>query len=286
MYAITGASGQLGRLVVEELLKTVPAEHVVALVRDTAKAADLAGRGVEVREADYDRPNTLYQALAGARRILLISSNAVGVRAAQHQAVIEAAKSADVELLAYTSILHADATPARLAGEHKATEDAIAASGVPATILRNGWYTENHLMGLQPALEHGAMMGAAGDGRFSSAARVDYAIAAARVLTGEGHAGTIYELAGDEAYTYVEFAAELSRQAGKPVAYRDLSETEYKGVLIGAGLSEDLADVLANEDDVARADTLFDDSGTLSRLIGRATTPMPVSIANALTSIR
>jgi NAD(P)H dehydrogenase (quinone) len=284
MYAVTAATGQLGRLVVDELLKTVPANRIVAAARDPAKAADIAAKGVAVREADYDRPDTLRAAFEGVRRVLLISSSAVGVRARQHGAAIDAAKAAGVELLAYTSMLHADATPARLALEHKATEDAIRAAGLPAAILRNGWYTENHLMGLQAALEHGAMVGAAGDGRFSSAARADYAAAAAAVLTAEGQAGRVYELAGDESYTLAEFAAELSRRAGREVAYRDLSEADYKGVLLGIGLPEALADVIANEDEVARGDTLRDDARALSRLIGRPTTPMADTVAAAVSA--
>lgn len=164
MYAITAAAGQLGRVVIDELLKTVPADRIVAGVRNPAKAADIAAKGVQVREADYDRPDTLRTAFEGVRRVLLISSDAVGTRAAQHRAAIDAAKAADVDLLAYTSMLRADATPAKLALEHKQTEDAIAASGISAAILRNGWYTENHLLALHPALQHGAMMGAAGEG--------------------------------------------------------------------------------------------------------------------------
>ena len=285
MYAVTAATGQLGRLVIDELLKTVPGTQIVAAVRDPAKAADLAEKGVHVREADYDRPDTLRSAFEGVTRVLLISSSAVGVRAKQHQAAIDAAKAARVELLAYTSMLHADRTPARLAAEHKATEDAIGASGVPAALLRNGWYTENHLLGLQPALEHGAMVGAAGEGRFSSAARADYAAAAAAVLTAENQAGQIYELAGDGAYTLAEFAAELSQQAGKPVAYQDLSESDYKGVLLGAGLPEPLADALADEDQAARGDVLLDDGRALSRLIGRPTTPMRDTVAAAVRSV-
>ncbi len=281
-YAVTGATGQLGRLVVDELVQVVHTSQVVAAVRTPAKAADLAARGVQVREADYGRPDTLRSAFAGVDRVLLISSSEVGIREAQHRAAIEAAAAAGVELLAYTSILHADTTPAKLAAEHRATERAIAASGVPAVILRNGWYTENHLMGLEAVLEHGAMVGAAGDGRFASAARADYAAAAARVLTADGQPGKLYELAGDAAYTLAAFAAELSYQAGRPVAYRDLSEADYKGVLVGAGLPEALADVLADEDHVARGDTLYDDSGTLSRLIGRPTTPMRDTVASTL----
>ena len=285
MYAITGATGQLGRLVVNGLLETVPADQIVAAVRDPAKAKDLAARNVVVREADYDRPDTLRATLDGVRRVLLISSSEVGVRLVQHRAVIDAAEAAGVELLAYTSILHADTTPAKLASEHRATEEAIVASGIPAAILRNGWYTENHLVALQSTLAHGAMVGAAGDGRFSSAARADYALAAAKVLTAESQAGNVYELAGDEAYTYADFAAELSRQAGKPVAYRDLPEADYKQVLLGAGLPEPLADALADEDAVARGDTLFDASRTLSGLIGRSTTPMPNTVTAALAAI-
>lgn len=286
MYAITGATGQLGRLVIDELLRTLPADRIVAAVRDPAKAEDLAALGIQMRQADYDRPDTLGAALQGVRRVLLISSDAVGVRACQHQAVIDAAKAAGVELLAYTSILHADTTPARLAAEHKATEEAIAASSIPAALLRNGWYMENHLMALQPALEHGTMVGAAGEGRFSSAARADFAAGAAAVLTADGQAGRIYELAGDEAYTLAEFAAELSHQSGKPIVYRDLSEADYKGVLLGAGLPEPLADALANEDDVARGDTLLDDGRALRRLIGRPTTPMRETIVAALRASR
>ncbi len=282
MYAVTAATGQLGRHVIEELLDIVPAGQVVAAVRSPAKAADLAAKGVQIREADYERPDTLRTAFEGVDRVLLISSDAVGVRARQHQAAIDAAKTAGVQLLAYTSMLHAGTTPARLAAEHKATEDAIAASGLPAAILRNGWYVENHLMGLSQALEHGAMVGAAGDGRFSAAARADYAAAAARVLTADDQAGRVYELAGDEAYTLAEFAAELSRQVGRPIAYRDLSEADYKGVLLGAGLLEPLADVLADEDHVSRNDTLLDDGRALSSLIGRPTTPMRDVIAAAL----
>ena len=282
MYAITGATGQLGRLVVDALLRRVPADQVVALVRDPAKADDFRAMGVAVREADYDRPETLRSALEGVDRVLLISSDAVGIRARQHQAVIDAADAAGVELLAYTSMLHADATPAKLAAEHKATEDAIAASGLPAAILRNGWYTENHLMGLSQALEHGAMVGAAGEGRFSSAARADYAEAAAVVLTSDEQAGQVYELAGDRSYTLPEFAAELSRQAGRPIAYRDLSQADYKQVLLGAGLPEPLADALSDEDAVSRRDTLLDEGCALGRLIGRPTTPMPETIAAAL----
>ncbi len=282
MYAITGATGQLGRLVIDVLLKTVPAYRIVAGVRNPAKARDLADRGVIVREADYDRPDTLPTALAGVDKLLLISSTDVSGRLPKHRAVIEAAQRAGVSLIAYTSMLHADTSPARLAVEHRQTEEVIATSGLPAVILRNGWYTENHLLALPAALEHGAFVGAAGVGRFSSAARKDYAEAAAVALTADGHAGKIYELAADQAFTLAELAAEVSRQSGKSVVYSDLSQAAFEGVLTGAGLSADLAALLADADAAAARGALFDDGGALGRLIGRPTTPLASLVASAL----
>lgn len=282
MYAITGATGQLGRRVVDVLLRTVPPDQIVAAVRTPGKAHDLAAKGLHVREADYSRPDTLVTAFAGVERVLLISSSEVGGRLPQHKAVIDAAKAAGVSLLAYTSILHCDSTPARLATEHRATEEAIMASGLPAVILRNGWYTENKLLGLPVVLQHGAMVGSAGAGRFSAASREDFAEAAAVALCSDDQAGKVYELAGDKAFTMAEFAAMVSRAAGKPVAYADLPEAEYKAILTGAGLPGELAAILADADAVAAADTLFDDSHDLSRLIGRPTTPFADTIAAAV----
>jgi NAD(P)H dehydrogenase (quinone) len=284
MYAVTGASGQLGRLVIEALLKTVSADRIVAAVRSPAKASDLAERGVIVREADYSRPDTLGPALAGVDKLLLISSTEVRGRLPRHQAVIEAAKAAGVSLIAYTSMLHADTSPAMLAIEHRQTEEVIAASGLPAVILRNGWYTENHLMALSAALARGAFVGAAKHGRFSSAARQDYAEAAAVVLASEGHAGKTYELAADQAFTLAELAAEVSRQSGKRVGYNDLSEVAFTDVLTSAGLPADLAAVLADADAAASRGALFDDGGALGRLIGHPTTPMESIVATALRS--
>ncbi len=282
MYAVTGATGHLGRLVIEALLKTIPANRIVAAVRNPAKASDLAERGLIVREADYSRPDTLGPALAGVEKLLLISSTEVSGRLPRHRAVIEAAKANRVSLIAYTSMLHADTSPARLAIEHRQTEEVIAASGLPAVILRNGWYTENHLMALPAALEHGAFVGAAKDGRFSSAARQDYAEAAAVVLATGGHAGKTYELAADQAFTLAELAAEVSRQSGKAVVYNDLSEVAYRDVLTGAGLPADLAALLADADAAASHGALFDDGGALGRLIGRPTTSMQSLVAAAL----
>lgn len=282
VYAVTGATGQLGRLVIDALLKTVPADKIVAAVRNPSKARDLAERGVVVREADYDRPETLAAALAGVDKLLLISSTEVSGRLPKHQAVIDAAARAGVSLLAYTSMLQADTSVATLAVEHWQTEEAIVASGVPAVMLRNAWYMENHLLPLAPALEHGAFIGAAGEGRFSSAARKDYADAAVVVLTTDGHAGRTYELAADHAFTLTEFAAEVSRQSGKTVAYNDLSEAAYAEALTGAGLPADLAALLASADAAAAGGALFDDGGALSRLIGRPTIPMGSLVAAAL----
>lgn len=283
MIVITGASGQLGRLVIAQLLETVPASRLVAAVRDPAKVADLAAKGVQVRQADYSQPATLDRAFEGAEKVLLISSSEVGQRVTQHQAVIEAAKRAGVKLLAYTSVLHADTSALGLAEEHRQTEAALAQSGVPAVVLRNGWYHENYTAGVAHAVANGAHFGSAGEGRISSAARADYARAAAVVLTAaEDQAGKVYELAGDESYTLKEFAAQIAEQSGKPVIYTDLPEADYKGALLQAGLPEFVAELLANSDTAAAKGALFDSSRQLSRLIGRPTTPLASSIAEAL----
>ncbi|MFF0952870.1 SDR family oxidoreductase [Rhizobium leguminosarum] len=282
MYAVTGASGQLGHLVIDALLKTVKPDHVVALVRDPAKLGDLAARGVVVRAFDYNAPATLVPALEGVGRLLLISSSEVGSRLAQHRAVIDAAKTAGVGYIAYTSILHADTNPMNLAIEHRATEAAIAASGLPHAILRNSWYTENYAMSAAPAVEHGAFLGSAGDGRISSASREDYADAAAAVLADGSVETRIFELAGDDAYTLTEFAAAIGDISGRPVIYKDLPEADYRGVLESVGLPAPIADMLAESDAKAVHDTLFDDSRALSTLIGRPTTPWRATLEAAL----
>ncbi len=278
MIGVTGASGQLGRLVIEELLGDVPADQVVALVRDPAKVSDLAARGVQVRAADYNRPETLDAALAGLDKLLLISSSEVGQRAPQHRNVIDAAKQAGVKLLAYTSILHADSSPLGLAAEHQQTEAAIKASGLPAVILRNSWYSENYLAAVPVALEHGVVLGSAGDGRIASAPRADYAAAAAAVLLADNQAGKIYELAGDTSYTLNELAAMIAEHSGKPVQYQNLPEEAYKGALMEAGFPEPFAALLADSDVGASKGGLFDDSHQLSQLIGRSTVPMSDSV--------
>jgi NAD(P)H dehydrogenase (quinone) len=282
MIAITGASGQLGRLVIDHLLKKTPVSELVAVVRNPAKAADLAERGITVRQAEYTDPAALESAFAGVQRVLLVSSSELGQRAVQHANVIEAAKAAGVKLLAYTSVLRADDSPLGLAAEHRQTEAYLNDSGVPFVILRNGWYTENYTASIPAALANGAFVGSAGTGRISSAGRTDYAEAAAEVLTGSPEAGRIFELAGDESYTLAELAAEISRQSGMEVPYLDLPEAEYRKILIGAGLPEGLADLLASSDVSASEGALFDDGRQLSKLLGRPTTPLADSVRKAL----
>lgn len=282
MIAITGATGQLGRLVLDALLQRVPANELIALVRDPAKARDLATRGVAIRRADYNAPDTLREALAGVERLLLISSNELGQRTAQHRAVIQAAKAAGVKLLAYTSVLRADTSVLGLAVEHRDTEAALAASGVPGVLLRNGWYSENYAAGIPAATAHGAMLGCAQQGRIASASRADYALAAAVVLTSEGQAGKVYELAGDNAYTLDQLAAEIGTQAGKDVVYKDLSQQAYREALLGFGLPEGLAGLLSDSDAGAAQGALFDDSKALSQLISRPTTPIAQTVRDAL----
>jgi NAD(P)H dehydrogenase (quinone) len=282
MIAITGATGQLGRLVIQNLLNTVPASQIVAAVRSPEKAADLAALGVQVRQADYAQPATLDAAFQGVDKLLLISSSEVGQRAPQHAAVIAAAQKAGVKLLAYTSILRADSSPLGLAAEHKETEAMLRASGLPHVLLRNGWYTENYTGSVPAALQYDAVMGSAKDGRIASAARADYAAAAAAVLTKEGQAGQVYELAGDNAYTLAELAAEIAKQSGKPVVYNDLPEADYKAALVQVGLPEGFAALLADSDVGASKGALFDDSHQLSQLIGRPTTPLAEVVKTAL----
>lgn len=281
MFAVTGASGQLGRLVIDALLNRVAPGEIVALVRAPDSVSDLAAKGVQVRAFDYDAPDTLAPALAGVSRLLLISGNAVGSRVPQHGAVIGAAKAAGVALIAYTSILNAEHSPMLLAAEHKATEALLAASGLDTALLRNGWYTENYLMGAGAAVEHGVLLGSSDDGIISAAARADYAEAAATVLV-RGLTGTL-ELAGDVGFTQAELAAALAEISGKPVLYRNLPQTDYAAVLEQVGLPGPFAAILADSDARAGEGALFDASGTLSQLIGRPTTPWRETIAAGLT---
>lgn len=283
MIAITGATGQLGQHVIENLLKTVPASQIVAIVRNPAKATALSQQGITVRQADYSDEAAFTQALQGVDKLLLISSSEVGQRAAQHRNVINAAKAAKVKFIAYTSLLHADRSPLALHVEHVDTEKMLADSGIAYALLRNGWYTENYLASAPAALEHGVFIGAAGEGRIASATRADYATAAAQVISTEGHAGKVYELAGDESWTLSQLAAELSKQSGKPVVYQNMSEADFAAALKSVGLPAGLAEMLADSDIGASKGGLFDDSHTLSKLIGRPTTSLADSINAILT---
>lgn len=283
MFAVTGANGQLGRLVIRQLIaRGVPPAQIAALVRRPAQAGELSALGVQLREADYDRPATLAAALAGVTRLLLISSSEVGRRASQHQAVVDAAQAAGVGFVAYTSLLRADTSPLALAAEHLATEAALRASGLPHAVLRHGWYTENYLASIPPALQHGAFIGAAGEGRIASATRQDYAEADAAVLLAPPASGTVLELAGDTAYTLAELAAELSRQSGRSVPCVNLPQADFEAALLSAGLPAPLAGLLADSDAGAARGGLFDDGRALSALIGRATTPLSQAMAAAL----
>ena len=281
MIVITGAAGKLGHHVIASLLQSVPAANIIAAVRNPAKAADLAAKGVQVRQADYNDGASLDSAFKGATKILLISSSEVGQRARQHQNVIDAAKRAGVALLAYTSILRADTSPLGLAAEHVVTEAAIRDSGLPYSFLRNSWYLENHTENLAPVLEHGAVLGAAQDGRFSSATRADYAAAAAAVLTAD-QPQAVYELAGDQSFTLTQYAAEVARQSGKAIVYKDLPEADFKAALVGAGVPEGFAALLADSDVGAAKGGLEDNGKQLSALIGRPTTTMAEAVKAAL----
>ncbi|KUO11493.1 SDR family oxidoreductase [Streptomyces sp. DSM 15324] len=278
---VTGATGKLGRHVVEQLLEKVPAEQITAVVRDEAKAADFAARGVRLAVADYNAPETFDGLFAAGDKVLLISGNEFDKgRPAQHQVVIDRAKAAGVALLAYTSA--PGTLSAALADDHRATEAALTSSGVPYALLRNGWYHENYTEQLAPVLEHNAVVAAAGEGRVSSASRADYAAAAVAVLTGEGHENKTYELGGDEAWSFAEYAAELSRQTGKEIVYNAVPGEALIGILTGAGLPEPFAAILAGVDASIEKGELVVDSGDLARLAGRPTTPLAEAVTAAL----
>jgi len=282
MIAVTGANGQLGRLVIEGLLEVVPAAQIVAGVRNLDNSGDLRALGVQVREADYDRPETLAAAFEGVEKLLLISAVIPGERVRQHTAAIDAARQAGVKLIAYTSILRADTSTLGLAAEHLATEAYLQDSGLDYVLLRNGWYLENTAAAIAPALANGALIGTAGVGRFASATRADYAGAAVAVLTRPGHANRTYELAGDHAFTMTEFAEEVSKQARQPIVYNDLSSSEYEAVLLGLGLPKMIVDVVIDSDVKARNGELASNSRDLSRLLGRPTTPVSEAVRTAL----
>ena len=282
MHAVTGATGKLGRLVIASLLRRVDAAQIVALARDTGRAADIQALGVEVRAFDYDAPDTMFAGLAGVTRLLLISSNQHDRRVLQHKAVVDAAAKAGLELVAYTSIIHADVNPLPLAQSHRETERNVVASGITYALLRNSWYIENYLLGAAEAMRDGELLGSSGDGRYSAATRADYAEGAAAVLTGSVGGSRSYELAGDETFTLPDVADVLSEAAGHPVRYRNLPETEYRDALISAGTPPAFAAAMAQFSALATDSALADSSRTLSGLLGRQTEGMREALLKAL----
>lgn len=272
---ITGATGQLGRLVIDSLLERgAEPQSIVAGARDTAKAADLAARGIRVVELDYNAPATVKAAVDGVDTVLLVSGSEVGSRVVQHRAVIDAAAAAGVAKLVYTSAPKATTSDLVLAPEHKATEELIAASGIPAVILRNNWYTENYAGALAQATESGILAASVGEGRVASASRRDFADAAAVVLLEDGHVGEVYELGGDVAWNYDELAGAIAEVSGRPVDYQALSTEDHAAVLTGAGLDAGTVGFVTALDAGIRDGALADTDGTLARLIGRPTTPL------------
>ena len=260
--AVTGATRELGRLIIARLKGKAEGEAIVALARNPSRADDL---GIEVRQADYDDRSSLDAALKGVDTLLFFSASEIGKRVSQHRNIIEAAQAQGVGRIVYTSLLHADQSPLSLADEHRQTEAMLAASGIKATILRNGWYTENYASSVQAAVAQGALTGSTGEGRISSATRADYADAAVAVLTSDGHDGRTYELSGDEAYTLADLAAGVSRQTGPEIPYRDLPRDDYAQILKSSGLDASFADVLAQFDIDASKDALYDEGGDMGK---------------------
>jgi NAD(P)H dehydrogenase (quinone) len=280
MIVVTGATGQLGRLVVEGLVNQVPVEQIAVVVRDPAKAVRFGELGVEVRVADYSEPATLADAFKEGEKVLLISGSEVGQRVPQHKAVIDAAKAA---LLGYTSILGGPAADFELAREHQITERYLIDSGLPYVLLRNGWYHENYTGALGQVLANGGVLTSAAEGaKIASATRADFAAAAVAVLTTEGHENKEYELSGDDAWTYEEYAAEVSRQLGKDVAVNRVPGETHREILVGAGVPDPFAAILVGVEDAISRGLLAVQTGDLSKLIGRPTTPISHSITEGL----
>jgi NAD(P)H dehydrogenase (quinone) len=282
MIAVTGANGKYGSLVIEGLLKKVPAEKVVAVVRKPAEATLLQERGAQIRQGDYDRPETLTKAFQGVEKILLVSAVVPGQRLRQHKAVVDAAKAAGVNFVAYTSMLNADTSTHMLAAEHLATEQYLANSGLKFALLRNAWYLENHIGMVDAALQQGALVGSAGEGRFASATRADLAQAAVAVLTESAKPKLTYELAGDTSFSMSEFAQELTRRAGREIIYNELDPEAYRNLLTNLGLPSVIVDVLVDADLKARSGDFDSTSKDLSQLIGHPTTTLSEAVKVAI----
>jgi NAD(P)H dehydrogenase (quinone) len=279
---VTGAGGQLGRLVVESLLvRGVAPERIVAGSRNVDSLAAFAERGVQVRRIDFDDEASLRESFAGAERVLIVSGTDFGRRVPQQVGAAKIAQESGASLVVYTSAPYADRTTMLLAAEHRGTEEGIRALGIPFTFLRNSWYFENYTAQLPTYLQFGAVVGAAGEGRISGAARSDYAEAAAAVLAGEGHENTVYELGGDTSFTLTELAEQVAKHTGTPVAYRNVSQEELAGILTGAGVPDPLPTILADVDRAIGEGLLQVDTGDLGRLIGHPTTPLSDAVASA-----
>lgn len=288
MIAVTGANGKFGSLVIEGLLQRIPSEEIIAVVRKPAEATLLQKLGVQIRQGDYDQPETLKEAFQGVEKVLLVSAVVPGQRLRQHKAVIDAAKTAGVKFVAYTSMLNADTSTHMLAAEHLATEQYLANSGLKFALLRNAWYLENHIGMVDAALQHGALVGSAGDGRFASATRADLAQAAVAVLTESAEPKLTYELAGDSSFSMSEFAQELTRRTGREILYTELEPEAYRNLLAGLGLPSVIVDVLVDADLKARLGNFDSSSKDLSQLIGHPTTTLSEAVrqqANCLDSL-
>lgn len=277
--AVTGASGQLGRRAIENLKTRVDSHNIVALVRSPEKAADL---GLEVRAFDYTKPENQVAALEGVKTLVLIPSGASPDRLGWHLNVINAAKTAGVGRIVYVSMLKTDISPISVMPDHKKTEEAIRATGLAYTMLRNPWYYEIWTRTLAAAIASGELVSTIGDGKVTPAARQDLAEAVATVAADDRHENKIYELGGDEQFTFSDLAAETSRQSGKEVRYKNLSQEEYTEFLNASGLPEWQSEIIADAEAHAEHGWLFDDSKTLSRLIGRPTTSLKDAVAAAL----
>lgn len=282
LIAITAAAGRLGSLVIDQLLEQVPAERIVAIVRNPSRVAHLSLRGVTVRQACYDDPTQMQRALADVERLVLISASEAARRVQQHSNVLGAAKRAGVSLVIYTSLLHADRSPLAMARDHLATEAELRSLGLRHIVLRNGWYHDNYTISAKPSLAHGGYIGCAGSGRISSAARADYAAAVVAALIGRAEEGRTYELAGDEFYTLPMLAEEISRLSGRRLSYINVPESEFASVLASVGIPRALAEDIAGWDTAASKGALFDDGHELSTLIGRPTTPIVEALREVL----
>lgn len=283
--AITGATGLLGRLVIQSLIKLNSQHRIIALVRDLDKALALSNQGIETRYFDYDQPQSLIPALTGVDKLLLISATEIGRRTSQHKAVIEAAYAAQVPYIAYTSLLHANSTALSVAKEHHETEQLIQNSGLKYTFLRNNWYTENYLASLSNTIESGVLYAAARDGKISSATRQEYAEAAANVLLNIGHENQIYELAGSTAFTLTDLAEAISQVSGQAIRYQNLDAQQYQQGLIQAGLPQALVEVIVDADIHANQGALYSESQDLENLINRKTISIHDAVKNALSSV-